>query len=193
MQETVKRNATYADLEAVPPHLVAEILYGKLVTHPRPTGGHARSHTRLIGVLEPPFCEALGGPGGWEILTEPELHFDAEVTVPELAGWRLERVPVPPAPNPLVVAKIRLVPDWVCEVLSPSTEKYDRGDKREIYADAGVKHLWLVDPRIELIEVFELASGRWSLVHTWTGDVVVRAPPFDALDIRLGRIWPPST
>lgn len=192
MQDIVKRNATYADLEAVPPHLVAEILHGQLVTHPRPTGGHARVHTRLIGVLAPPFCEGLSGPGGWEILTEPELHFGSEVTVPELAGWRLERVPVPPAANPLVVAKIRLVPDWVCEVLSPSTEKYDRGDKREIYADAGVKHLWLVDPRIDVLEVFELTGGKWSLIHTWTGDVAANIPPFDAIEFRLGRIWPPA-
>ena len=192
MQEMVKHNATYADLEAVPEHLhlVAELLNGKLVTHPRPTGNHGRVHFKLSGVLGPPFGEGLGGPGGWEFVTEPELHIGTAVTVPELAGWRIERLPLPPLPDSLAPVKISLVPDWICEVLSPSTEKYDRGDKRQIYAEAGVRHLWFVDPRILVLEVFELSAGSWRLVRTWTDDDVVRALPFDALEFRLGRIWP---
>ena len=192
MQETLTRRATYADLEAVPPNLVAEILHGQLVTHPRPTGRHSESHFKLGSVLGGPFGEGLGGPGGWRFLTEPELHLDGDVAVPELAGWRLENIPGPPTPDPLSPVKIRLAPDWVCEILSPSTEKYDRNEKREIYAAAGVGHLWLVDPRVQVLEVFALANGRWTLVRTFTGDAAVRAVPFDAIEFRLGRIWPPD-
>ncbi len=192
MQDNLKRRATYADLEAVPPHLVAELLFGELVTHPRPTGRHSEVHFKLGSVLGGPFGEGLGGPGGWRFLTEPELHLDDDIAVPELAGWRVERIPGPPAPDPLSPVKITLRPDWVCEVLSPRTEKYDRGDKREIYAAAGVAHLWLVDPRIELIEVFALDGGRWRLLGTHAGAATVRAAPFDAIELALARIWPPS-
>jgi Uma2 family endonuclease len=192
MHDVVKYNATYADLEAVPPNLVAEILYGKLVTHPRPTGRHGRVHFKLGSVLGPPFGEALSGPGGWEFVTEPELHLKGGVSVPELAGWRIERMPAPPELDPLDPVEITMVPDWVCEVLSPSTEGYDRGDKRKIYAEAGVKHLWLVDPRIQILEIFALSAGRWMLVRTCAGDDEMRLEPFDAIEIRLGRIWPPS-
>ena len=192
MQETLTRRATYADLEEVPPHLVAEILVGRLVTHPRPTGRHSSVHFRLGNVLGAIFEIGLGGPGGWRFLTEPELHMGGDVAVPELAGWRNEHIPGPPAPDPLERVKIRLAPDWVCEILSPSTEKYDRNEKREIYASAGVKHLWLVDPRIELLEVFALSTGRWTLVHTFANDDAVRVVPFEAGAFRLGRIWPPD-
>ena len=185
MQDTIERRATYADLEAVPEHLVAEILHGKLVTHPRPAPPHAEVHFVLASVLGGPFREGIGGPGGWRFLTEPELHLGDDVAVPELAGWRLERMPDLPE-----TAYIELPPDWVCEVLSPSTEKYDRGDKRQIYADAGVRHLWLVDPRVELLEVFELIDGRWTLLGTYQVDAPVRAAPFDAVEFRLGRLWP---
>lgn len=185
-----KDRATYADLEAVPPHLVAEILRGRLVTHPRPTGRHSRSHFRLGNVLGGPFDEGIGGPGGWYFLTEPELHLGGDVCVPELAGWRVERIPPPPAPDPLALVKIKLAPDWVCEILSPSTERYDRQEKREIYAEAGIGHLWLVDQRIQLVEAFALREGAWELIGTFSGDVAVRIAPFNAVEIALGRIWP---
>lgn len=195
MQDIVKTDATYADLEAVPEHLhlVAELINGKLVTHPRPIGRHGRVHTRMISVFGPPFMEGLGGPGGWELMTEPELHFGRNVTVPEIAGWRVERIDPVASPHPLDVAKIRLVPDWVCEVLSPSTEKYDRGEKQGIYGDAGVQHLWLVDPRLHLLEAYALDGDRWKMIGSWNDDAVVRIAPFDAFEFRLGRIWPPRT
>ena len=185
MQDIVERKATYADLEAVPPHLVAEILRGKLVTHPRPVPRHAEVHFGLSTELGGPFRNGIGGPGGWRFLTEPELHLGEEVAVPELAGWHLERMPALPT-----TAYIVLAPDWVCEILSPSTEKYDRGAKREIYAEAGVKHLWLVDPRVQCLEVFELSGGRWVLMGTHQADAKVRAVPFDAIEIELARLWP---
>ena len=185
-----KERATYADLEAVPPHLVAEILRGRLVTHPRPRARHSRSHFRLSSVLGGPFDEGIGGPGGWYFLTEPELHLGDEVCVPELAGWRIEQIPPPPKPDPFDGVKVHLAPDWVCEILSPSTEKYDRHEKREIYAEAGIGHLWLVDQRIQLVEAFALRDGIWELIGTFSGDAAVRIAPFDAVEIALGRIWP---
>lgn len=185
MQETLARRATYADVEATPPHLVAEILFGRLVTHPRPAPRHAEVHFSLGGVLAGPFRNGIGGPGGWRFLTEPELHLGDDVAVSELAAWRIERLPELPD-----TAFINLAPDWVCEVLSPSTEKYDRGDKREIYAEAGIKYLWLIDPRIELLEVFELINGHWSLRKSATGDAPVRAAPFEAIEFPLRLLWP---
>ncbi len=184
--------ATYADLEAVPPHLVAEIIHGQLVTHPRPAPRHVRAATRLGSILGPPFDLGEGGPGGWTILIEPELHLGPEVVVPDIAGWRLERMPELPD-----TAFFELPPDWVCEVLSPSTERYDRGAKRDIYAAAGVRHLWLLDPVCEQLETFELQNGRWLLLATYdaatTGRdgalIKVTAPPFDALPIDLQRLW----
>ena len=121
------------------------------------------------------------------IIYEPELHLGEDILVPDLAGWRRETMPAYPD-----TAWSELAPDWVCEILSPSTEKYDRNEKREIYASAGVKHLWLVDPRIELLEVFALSTGRWTLVHTFANDDAVRVVPFEAGAFRLGRIWPPD-
>ena len=191
MQDIVKRNATYADLEAVPPHLVAEILHGQLVTHPRPTGRHGEVHYSLGLILGGAFREGIGHLGGWRFITEPELHLDGDVAVPELAGWRISGIPADPAIDPLAPVQITLAPDWVCEVLSPSTEKYDRGDKREIYADGGVRHLWLIDPRIATLEVFELVGARWTLIGAFQDDATVRAAPFEAIEFQLGRIWPP--
>ncbi|MFM9938810.1 MAG: Uma2 family endonuclease [Hyphomicrobiaceae bacterium] len=193
MAEAIAKRATYADLEAVPPHLVAEILRGRLVTHPRPTGRHSEVHFMLGGVLGGPFREGIGGPGGWRFLTEPELHLDDHVAVPELAGWRTERIDGPPAPDPLAPVKIMLAPDWICEILSPSTESYDRGDKREIYAEAGVQNLWLIDPRISMLEVFALRNSRWTLLATHVDAAPVRAAPFGELEFNLGRLWPPGT
>ena len=185
MQDIIEREATYADLEAVPPHLVAEILNGRLVTHPRPAPRHAVTAASLTDELVSPFQKGRGGPGGWIFMTEPELHFGRDVAVPELAGWRRERMSALPE-----TAYIETPPDWLCEVLSPSTETYDRGDKREIYARAGVKHLWLADPRVEILEVFELTGGRWLLMGTYDGDAAVRAVPFDAIEFALGQLWP---
>src|SRR5688572_5797091 len=155
------RRATYADLEAVPAHLVAEIINGELRTLPRPAPKHARASSRLGVRLGGPFDLGEGGPGGWSILDEPELHLGLEqdVLVPDLAGWRLERMPKLPE-----TAYFELPPDWVCEVLSPSTEADDRVDKMPIYAREGVRHVWLIDPILQTLEVFVLvAERRWMM------------------------------
>src|SRR5262249_45228313 len=156
MAEPAKRAATYADLLAVPEPLVAEILFGELVTHPRPAPRHALAAIRLGAILSGPFDLGIGGPGGWAFLPEPEVHLGEHVAVPDIAGWRLERFPELPD-----TAWIETAPDWVCEVLSPSTESNDRGDKRLIYADAAVPHVWHIDPILKMLEAYELKDGKW--------------------------------
>lgn len=185
MADPAKKRATYADLEAVPPNLVTEIIDGELETHPRPSPRHAAATNSLSDELTGPFQKGRGGPGGWVFFDEPELHFGSDVVVPDIAGWRRERLPALPETPYLEIA-----PDWVCEVLSASTERRDRGSKRRIYAEAGVGHLWLLDPRFQLLEAFVLTEGRQLLVGTWSSDDVVSAPPFDAISISLADLWP---
>lgn len=185
MAETARKRATYADLEAVPPHLVAEIIDGELVTHPRPGPPHGIASSALGAKLGDTFQFGEGGPGGWIFIDEPELHLGPDVVVPDLAGWRRERLTALPETPYLEIA-----PDWVCEVLSPATETYDRDAKRRIYARAEVGYLWLLDPRVRLLETFALASGKWLLLATFHDADEVRAQPFDAIAFSLGVLWP---
>jgi len=181
---TVKRRATYDDLMAVPDHKVAEILDGELHVSPRPAPRHALASSRLGGDIVGPYDAGRGGPGGWWILDEPELHVADDVVVPDLAGWRRERLPEMPQEAFFTVA-----PDWVCETLSPSTEHIDRGKKLRIYAREGVRNLWLINPVLATLEAYRLEAGRWVLLVTHSGDVVARIEPFDAIEIDLGRLW----
>ena len=185
MVQTLKRPATYADLEAVPPHLVAEILFGNLVTHPRPTPRHGGATAALGAMTMGSYQFGTSGPGGWIFVDEPELHLGPHVAVPDIAGWRRERFAEPPDK-----AYFDSAPDWICEALSPSTEKYDKGDKRTIYATYGVGHLWYVEPRAKSLEVFARQDKNWLLTHTYFDDEEVNAPPFDALTFKLGLLWP---
>jgi Uma2 family endonuclease len=185
MAEPAKHLATYADLEAVPPHLVAEIIHGALVTHPRPAPRHSAATFALGNRIGPGYQDGVGGPGGWIFFSEPELHLGANVVVPDIAGWRRERMPSFPE-----TAFVGIAPDWVCEVLSDATERYDRNAKRGIYAEAGVPYLWLLDPRGKLLEVFQLTAGRWLLAQTFTENDEVRAIPFEATPFPLGQLWP---
>lgn len=179
------KRATYADLEAVPPNLVAEILFGRLVTHPRPAPRHSTAAFALSAILGPHFQFGKPGKDGWVFMIEPELHLGGDVAVPDLAGWKRERLSAP-----VTKAYIDVAPDWVCEFLSPSTEVYDRGDKRVIYANAGVQHLWHVDPRPQVLEVSENQNGKWLLTDVFKGEDDVRAPPFAELEFSLGLLWP---
>jgi len=178
------RPATYADLLAVPDHLVAEILDGELHVSPRPAPRHADASSGLGGALRGPFDRGRGGPGGWRILDEPELHLGADVVVPDLAGWRRERLPVLPEEAYFVVA-----PDWVCEVISPGTAAIDRVKKLAIYARQHVSHAWLVDPLARTVEVLKLDGGHWTILSTWAGFATVRAQPFEAIDLDLSLLW----
>ena len=176
----VKRRATYDDLLAVPPNRVAEIVDGELHASPRPASRHALASSRLGSELGPPFDRGRGGPGGWWILDEPELHLGEDVLVPDLAGWRRERMPQFPD-----TAFFTLAPDWVCEVVSPGTERLDRARKMPAYAREGVAHLWLLNPVARTLEVYRRAEGRWLLLTTHEGAAQVRAEPFDALELDL--------
>jgi hypothetical protein len=187
--------ATYADLVAVPPPAVAELIEGTLYTFPRPAPRHAGAEGALLIELGNPFLRGRGGPGGWLILIEPEVRFPDptapkgfSAVSPDLAGWHVERLPRLPK-----TAYVELAPDWVCEVLSPSTETYDRGTKMPLYARNGVKHAWLVDPILRSLETFTLgADGRWIVGPVYEDDALVRAEPFEAFELELGVLWTPA-
>jgi Uma2 family endonuclease len=178
--------ATYADLEALPDNIVGEIIDGELYTQPRPASPHAAASSQLGGELHGPFRHGRGGPGGWIILDEPELHLGPrpDILVPDIAGWRRTRMPE--RPNG---AAFTLAPDWVCEVISPGTEAKDRVKKMPVYAREGVGHIWLVDPLERTLEIFRLESGRWVLAGAFAGETKVRAEPFDAIDLDLAILW----
>jgi Uma2 family endonuclease len=184
MSIPAERFATYEDLCQVPDHKVAQIIHGQLVVMPRPAPKHALASSALGGSLYPPMTGSGGGPGGWWILDEPELHLGLHILVPDLAGWRRERMPALPE-----TAFFSLAPDWVCEVLSPSTAQIDRVDKLPIYAAHGVGHAWLVDPQAQTLEVFALHEGHWRLESAFKGADEVGAPPFEAVRFNLGGLW----
>ena len=178
------KRATYEDVLNAPEDKVAEILDGELFLSPRPGPPHASVASQIGMVLGPPFHRGIGGPGGWRILDEPELHLGEHVVVPDLAGWRRERMPVLPGQ-----AFFTLAPDWVCEVLSPTTERADRGRKLRIYAEAAVAHAWLVKPTDRTLEVLRLREGAWTIVGLWEDAAVVRAEPFEAVELDLAPLW----
>jgi Uma2 family endonuclease len=169
---------------AAPEHLIAEVLDGELVLQPRPAARHSVVASTLGEELGPPFKRGRGGPGGWLILDEPELHLASDILVPDLAGWRRERLD-----RIGDEAFIEMAPDWVCEVLSPSTEKRDRAAKLPIYARERVSHTWLVNPVQRTLEVLRLTSERWLTLAVHHDDHRVRAEPFDAIELDLSVLW----
>ena len=184
MGHPAHRPASYEDLLKLPENLVGEIIHGQLVTHPRPAPRHALAATSLGGKLFGPFKEGTDGPGGWWILDEPEVHLQGHVLVPDIAGWRRERMPHLPD-----TAWFELAPDWVCEVLSPSTARIDRVEKLPLYAAFGVRHAWLVDPELRTLEVFENRDGKWLLLTAFENDNAVSIAPFDAITFNLAALW----
>ncbi|WP_437964488.1 Uma2 family endonuclease [Sorangium sp. So ce260] len=179
-----------AAFEAVPPEQVAEILDGELFTFPRPGRPHTRSASRLTMKLGSAFDLGDGGPGGWVLLDEPELHLGPrpDKVVPDLAGWKRERMPDALGDED-TPAHYDVTPDWVCEVISSRTERVDRGKKMRIYRREGVGHVWLLSPLLRTLEVYRLEGGRWVLLETYEEDVKVRAEPFDAVELDLAAIW----
>jgi Uma2 family endonuclease len=185
MAEVTTKRATYADIEAAPEHLIAEIIDGELVTQPRPATRHNTAATQLIAELHGPFQRGRGGPGGWFFLFENEVKFGEDLLVPDIAAWRMERLTGIPDTNWISVR-----PDFVCEVLSKSTEKRDRNAKRRIYSVAGVPYYWLLDPRRQKLEAFELVDGDWVATGEWRADGKVRAKPFESFTLSLADLWP---
>jgi len=184
MSEPAQRGATYDDLLAVPEHLVAELVGGSLYTHARPAPPHANAASVLGGDLNRSYQRGRGGPGGWWILDEPELHLGDDVMVPDIAGWRRERLPALPA-----AAWFTLAPDWVCEVLSPSNGFHDRARKMPRYAAAGIARAWLADPLEQTVEVFENIDGSWMQRRVVGRDQTVSLPPFVEVRLSLGELW----
>ena len=179
------RKATYRDVLDAPAHMVAEIVRGVLHTQPRPALRHAIAGSSLGIEIGGPFQRGRGEPGGWWIVDKPELHLGEDILVPDLAGWRRERMPAPPD-----VAYLTLAPDWVCEILSPSTRKFDLEEKRPVYAREGVGHLWLVDPAARTLEAFTLLDGAWSPAGAAREAEPVSRPPFEAVPFPLDALWP---
>jgi Uma2 family endonuclease len=179
-----KRPATYADLLALPENVVGEIVDGELIVSPRPAPRHAIATSSLGGEIMRPFGRGRGGPGGWLIVDEPELHLGEQVLVPDLAGWLRERMPHTPQ-----TPWFELRPDWVCEVLSPSTAILDRTRKQEVYRQHGVPWQWFVDPAARTIEVLRLSGQDLVVAGTFGGDGEMRVPPFDAVAIDVGALW----
>ena len=178
------KEAVYADIEALPPHVTGEIAFGVLHTHPRPAPRHGRASSRLGAELAYPFDFGRGGPGGWVFIDEPELHLGRHVLVPDIAGWQREHMlELPETPY------FETTPDWVCEVLSPSTQRFDRTDKLAIYAAFGVGHCWYVDPIARTLEVLALQGDKWLIAATFKDADPVCAPPFEAHTFVLGVLW----
>jgi hypothetical protein len=184
MDPAKKRRATYQDVIDSPAHMVAEIIGGELRLSNRPATPATAAASALGEELGPPFKRGRGGPGGWLILDEPELHLGDDILVPDLAGWRRERMPLLPD-----AAFLTLAPDWICEVLSKSTERTDRTEKMPIYAASGVRHAWLIDPRRKTLEAYRLRKGAWTLIATYKDSDRAPIEPFHAIELDLGVLW----
>ncbi len=183
MGNSVVKMASYDDLLDLPKNLVGEIIYGRLYTHPRPAPQHALAASSMGMEIGFPFQKNKGSDGWW-ILDEPELHISEHILVPDLAGWRKQRMPTLPE-----TSWFETVPDWVCEVLSPLTARVDRIEKMPIYAALGVMYCWLIDPVLQTLETYKLYEGQWLLQQSIKDDEKVVAEPFTEHEFCLGNLW----
>jgi len=183
--DPAQRRAGYEDVLNAPAHMVAEVIDGELRLQPRPAKPHAAAASALGEELGPPFKRGRGGPGGWILLDEPELHLGADILVPDLASWRRERMQAIVADEPFFT----LSPDWVAEIVSPRTEKFDRTDKLRIYSREQVSWVWLVDPLQHTLELLRRGDAGWIIRASFRDDARVRAEPFDAIDLDLSVLW----
>ena len=178
------KKATYQDIVDLPEGITGEIIAGELYTQPRPAVRHSAAASSL-GMLFAPFgTSGGGGPGGWRILDEPELHLGEHVLVPDLAGWKRERMPTLPD-----TAAITIAPDWVCEILSPSTGMKDRTKKMPLYGAFNVLHLWLIDPIATTVEAYRLTETGWLLIGNFGGAQTASIEPFQAVAFNLALLW----
>jgi len=184
MRAFQKMPATYDDIRRLPEGVNGEIVNGELFTSPRPNMGHANVAAELTSELVPPFGHGRGGPGGWWIVGEPELHLGANILIPDLAGWRRERVP-----KRTDAPFMEVAPDWICEITSRSTASFDRVKKLPVYLQAGVAYAWLVDPLGRTIEALRREANRWVVIGNFPGDTPARIEPFDAHELDLRTLW----
>lgn len=186
MSAVLPETSLYQRLIDLPENLTGEIIGGELYVQSRPTGPQAIASAVLRMDIGSALHRGRGGPGGWWILFEPEVHFvrDTEVLVPDIAGWRRERMPSIPQGH-----RFEVVPDWVCEALSPSTRSKDRVLKMKAYAQHGVAFLWLADPSARSLETYALNEGRWTVTGLFQEQDAVSAPPFEAITLALGDLW----
>ena len=178
------RKATYQDVLDAPPNMVAQLINGEVYLQSRPAGPHIWASGRLFSAIDGKYGDYVDRPGNWVILDEPELHLGEDVLVPDIAGWKVENLPQFPA-----TSRFHIAPDWICEVLSPSTRHRDLGLKRDIYAREGVKHFWTVDPNALTLQALALSGGNWVSIATLQGMIAISVPPFENLDIPLSRLW----
>ena len=189
MAKPASKLATYADLLTTPEDMRAEVLAGEIVSSPAPLPRHSKAQGAARRFLGGPFDDddGRGGPGGWWIFVEVDVAFsEHDIVRPDLAGWRRERLPRPGATRP-----IDAVPDWVCEVLSPSTAARDRVTKRNLYARAGVTHYWLIDPDARVLEALALRDGGWLEIGVYDESATARIPPFEAIELEIARLFLP--
>ncbi len=184
MGEAARKEATYDDLYTVPENMVGEIIDGELYAMPRPSPRHSKASSVLGIEIGSPYQIGRGGPGGWLILDEVELQLGKNILVPDLAGWKKERLPELPETNYIAVP-----PDWICEILSPSTARLDKTKKMPIYAQYSVPFFWLVDPVHKTLDVLRLENKKWTIINSYTENDKVRAEPFQEIEIELANLW----
>lgn len=185
MPQPARKKAIYENLNAIPENATGEIIDGELIVTPRPSRNHVFAATALGGELTPPYQFARGGgPGGWIILIEPEIKLDEDILVPDLAAWRKERFPTSEEHN-----WISVVPDWVCEILSPYSLRTDKIKKMPLYARSGVRFLWLIDPAAKTVDTFRLVSSSWLLIGIYAENDKMTIEPFPETVIDLSNLW----
>jgi Uma2 family endonuclease len=181
-----RSQATFADLERLPEDVRAEIIHGSIVEKASPTMEHGRAQVATGGYLRRRFDRGGGGrwPGGWWLASEVDVEYEShELYRHDLAGWRRGRVPECPRGRP-----VRVRPDWVCEILSPSNEKRDLVDKMRVLRSAGVPHYWIINPEEQVLLVHRLEANGYLVALTAGADETVRAEPFEAVDLRVGAL-----
>ncbi|MFZ5442634.1 MAG: Uma2 family endonuclease [Myxococcota bacterium] len=188
MREYRRTPATSKDLDSVPEGWTGQIVDGELWALPRPAFAHGRVSSELGYELIGPFGRGRGGPGGWIILDEPELHLERDVLVPDLAGWRRDRL----AETAADAAFLTVAPDWVCEVLSPSTVRLDRVKKWRCYLRERVQWIWFIDPIGRTLEAYALSGADYARLGTWEAGERARVAPFDAIELELDALWGPE-
>ncbi|MBF0498142.1 MAG: Uma2 family endonuclease [Deltaproteobacteria bacterium] len=185
MAELARKIATYEDLYSIPENMTGEIIDGELIVTPRPSRKHAYATSALDKKIGTPYQYGEGGgPGGWIFLMDQEIKLGENIVVPDLAAWKRERFPVLEETNWISVA-----PNWVCEILSPSTFRNDKVKKMPLYARHAVEHIWLIDPVAMTMDVFRLESGRWVLLGSYAEQGKVRVEPFQEIELDLSDLW----